>query len=125
NAARQAEMAESESKYRSLANSSPQIVFAATASMGITFANNQWLEYSGQTLEQALHLGFMEMVHPADRSKCILPGFNAERIKSRPQEKLYGSWFSPRKPSAADDGTLNDNAAKGTKVAKVSSEVPF
>ncbi|KAL7268148.1 hypothetical protein RUND412_009241 [Rhizina undulata] len=73
-AARQAEMAESESKYRSLANSSPQIVFAATANDGITFANTQWLEYSGQTLEQAIRLGFMENVHPADRYKCALPG---------------------------------------------------
>src|SRR5207302_2964066 len=37
-AARQSEMAESESKYRSLANSSPQIVFAATSNDGITYA---------------------------------------------------------------------------------------
>jgi len=74
NAARQAEMAESEHKYRSLANSSPQIVFAATANDGITFANTQWLGYSGQTLEEALKLGFMGYVHPSDRHKCCLPG---------------------------------------------------
>jgi len=74
NAARQAEMAESEHKYRSLANSSPQIVFAATANDGITFANTQWLGYSGQTLEEALRLGFIEYVHPNDRHKCCLPG---------------------------------------------------
>lgn len=74
NAARQAKTAESEHKYRSLANSSPQIVFAATANAGITFANTQWLQYSGQTLEQAEKLGFMEHVHPADRNKCCLPG---------------------------------------------------
>ena len=73
-AARQSEMAESESKYRSLANSSPQIVFAATANDGITYANTQWQGYSGQTLAQALRLGFMEHVHPADRHKCALPG---------------------------------------------------
>lgn len=73
-AARQAEMAESESKYRSLANSSPQIVFAATAVDGISYANTQWLGYSGQTLAQALRLGFMEHVHPNDRYKCALPG---------------------------------------------------
>lgn len=75
-AARQAEMAESESKYRSLANSSPQIVFAATAVDGISYANTQWLRYSGQTLNQALRLGFMEHVHPNDRYKCALPGLN-------------------------------------------------
>lgn len=76
NAAIQAEVAESESKYRSLANSSPQIVFAATAEQGITFANDQWLAYSGQTLEEALHLGFMDFVHPLERNKCGLPILN-------------------------------------------------
>lgn len=74
NATRQAEKAQSESKYRSLANSSPQIVFAATANQGITFANTQWTGYSGQEQEQSLKLGFMEYVHPADRHKCCLPG---------------------------------------------------
>lgn len=74
NAARQAEMAESESKYKSLANSSPQIVFAATANDGITFANTQWMSYSGQTFKQALQLGFMDYVHQSDRHKCCLPG---------------------------------------------------
>lgn len=73
-AARQAQMAESETKYRSLANSSPQIVFAATAVDGISYANTQWLRYSGQTLNQSLRLGFMEHVHPNDRYKCALPG---------------------------------------------------
>lgn len=81
NAARQQEMAESEHKYRSLANSSPQIVFACTANEGITFANRQWEAYSGQTLEQTLNLGFMEFVHPQDRKKCSLPGLSSFRGK--------------------------------------------
>ncbi|KAF8423236.1 hypothetical protein EV426DRAFT_668639 [Tirmania nivea] len=82
NAARQQEMAESEHKYRSLANSSPQIVFACTANEGITFANTQWEAYSGQTLEQTLKLGFMEFVHPQDRKKCSLPGLSFRRKQS-------------------------------------------
>ncbi|KAI9674125.1 MAG: hypothetical protein M1817_001943 [Caeruleum heppii] len=73
NAARQKETAASEAKYRSLANSSPQIVFAATDTDGITFANTQWLAYSGQKFEDALGLGFMEQVHPEDLPKCKLP----------------------------------------------------
>ncbi|EPS35453.1 hypothetical protein H072_11136 [Dactylellina haptotyla CBS 200.50] len=100
NAARQAEMAESEAKYRSLANSSPQIVFAATLNAGITFANNQWLEYSGQTLDQALQLGFMEFVHPQDRYKCALPGFRMNKMSaggsgdtSEKEKTGGGAWF--------------------------------
>lgn len=106
NAARQAEMAESEMKYRSLANSSPQIVFAATAAMGITFANNQWLEYSGQTAEEALQLGFMEAVHPDDRQKCSLPGFSAQHLKTHSKDNDQSAWFGP-----ATNKPLNSVAA--------------
>jgi PAS domain S-box-containing protein len=76
NAARQAETAASEAKYRALANSSPQIVFAATRTRGVTFCNSQWLNYSGQTEAQARTLGFMDLVHPDDLAKCRLPVFN-------------------------------------------------
>ncbi|KAK6331503.1 hypothetical protein TWF730_004585 [Orbilia blumenaviensis] len=113
NAARQAEMAESEAKYRSLANSSPQIVFAATLSAGITFANNQWLEYSGQTLDQALQLGFMEFVHPADRFKCALPGFRMEQMTAK--EKALGAWF---KAVSGEAGNGNNNGGGDAETAE-------
>ncbi|KAI9884560.1 MAG: hypothetical protein M1823_003655 [Watsoniomyces obsoletus] len=77
-AARQRETAASESKYRALANSSPQIVFAATDSRGVTFANTQWMHYSGQRGQEALGLGFTEHVHPDDLVKCKLPGFTLD-----------------------------------------------
>jgi len=77
-------MDESESKYRSLAKSSAQIVFAATANEGITYANTQWRGYSGQTLAQALQLGFMEHVHPADKHKCGLPGLGETLVNCAP-----------------------------------------
>lgn len=78
NAARQQETAASEAKYRALANSSPQIVFAVTRSRGIVFCNSQWLTYSGQTEEQASGMGFMDYIHPDDLSKCRLPGLTAD-----------------------------------------------
>ncbi|KAK6503675.1 hypothetical protein TWF481_008678 [Arthrobotrys musiformis] len=113
NAARQAEMAESEAKYRSLANSSPQIVFAATLSAGITFANNQWLEFSGQTLDQALQLGFMEFVHPADRFKCALPGFRKEQMTAK--EKALGAWFKAVSDAGRDKGVEVIGGKKNTE----------
>jgi len=73
NAARQQETAASETKYRTLANSSPQIVFAVNRTKGIIFCNTQWFNYSGQTEAQALGLGFMEYVHVDDLGKCRLP----------------------------------------------------
>ncbi len=77
-AAREQETAASEAKYRSLANSSPSIVFSATDTEGITFANTQWLAFSGQKFEDALGLGFMDHVHPDDLIKCKLPEFGDE-----------------------------------------------
>jgi PAS domain S-box-containing protein len=77
-AARQQETAASEAKYRSLANSSPQIVFAVNRVKGIIFCNTQWTTYSGQTEAQALGIGFMEYVHPDDLAKCRLPSLNKD-----------------------------------------------
>lgn len=77
-AARQQETAASEAKYRSLANSSPQIVFAVNRVKGIIFCNTQWTTYSGQTEAQGLGIGFMESVHPDDLAKCRLPSLNKD-----------------------------------------------
>ena len=111
NAARQQEMAESEHKYRSLANSSPQIVFACTADDGITFANTQWETYSGQTLEQTLRLGFMEFVHPHDRKKCSLPGLSGAKgrqtVKSPGQE-------APTSPDVQSPGARSRERGRQT-----------
>ena len=78
NAAKQAETAASEKRYRALANSSPQIVFEIHRRIGVTFCNSQWLIYSGQTEEEAKALGFLELVHPKDVDKCKLPIFNPD-----------------------------------------------
>ena len=75
NAAREKEKSASESKYRSLANSNPHIIFAASVPQGMTFANTQWLSYSGQDFDDALGFGFLNHVHPDDILKCHFPAF--------------------------------------------------
>jgi PAS domain S-box-containing protein len=72
-AARQEEIEASEAKHRLLANLIPQIIFTATEDEGITFANEQWLSYTGQSFEDSLGLGFMDFVHPEDLAKCQIP----------------------------------------------------
>jgi nitrogen-specific signal transduction histidine kinase len=72
-AARQEEIEASEAKHRLLANLIPQIIFAATEDEGVTFANEQWLSYTGQKFDDALGLGFMDYVHPEDLAKCRIP----------------------------------------------------
>ena len=77
-AAREKEKAASEAKYRSLANSNPLIIFAASVPNGMTFANTQWLSYSGQSLEDTLGFGFLQHVHPEDLVKCRFPAFGPQ-----------------------------------------------
>lgn len=72
-AARQEEIEVSEAKHRLLANLIPQIIFTATEDEGITFANEQWLSYTGQSFTDSLSLGFMDFVHPDDLAKCRIP----------------------------------------------------
>ncbi|KAK9371216.1 hypothetical protein V1509DRAFT_636895 [Lipomyces kononenkoae] len=75
---KQSEKLASERKYRTLAESSPLIVFTATERGGLTYANNQWLQYSGQAIEEVKRFGFLANVHPDDREKCALPNASKE-----------------------------------------------
>ncbi|KAH0558497.1 hypothetical protein GP486_004847 [Trichoglossum hirsutum] len=111
--ARQKETAASEAKYRALANSSPQIVFAATEGEGITFVNTQWLTYSGQRFRDALSLGFMEHVHPDDLSKCKLPFLH---------ELLAGQAFTPMNTDGDQVPTPGSCLALSTTEAKTTTE---
>lgn len=97
NAARQQETAASEARYRALANSSPQIVFAVTRSRGVVFCNSQWLAYSGQSESEALGLGFMSFIHPEDLKKCKLPDFDHDGHSATNVPTTY--------PSPPTDGT--------------------
>jgi signal transduction histidine kinase len=72
-AARQEEIEASEAKHRLLANLIPQIIFTATEEDGITFANEQWLSYAGQSFGDSLGLGFLDYVHPEDLARCRIP----------------------------------------------------
>lgn len=72
-AARQEEIEASEAKHRLLANLIPQIIYTATEEDGITFANEQWLSYSGQSFDDCLGLGFLDYVHPEDLARCRIP----------------------------------------------------
>ncbi|TQS36784.1 hypothetical protein Golomagni_02757, partial [Golovinomyces magnicellulatus] len=69
-AARQEEIEASEAKHRRLANLIPQIIFSATEEDGITFANHQWLSFTGQPFQDSIGLGFLDFVHPEDLAKC-------------------------------------------------------
>ncbi|KAM7208643.1 hypothetical protein V8F20_001066 [Naviculisporaceae sp. PSN 640] len=116
-AARQEEIEASEAKHRLLANLIPQIIFTATEDEGITFANEQWLSYTGQTFEDVLGLGFMDFVHPEDIAKCQIPTSSQpgtppladqkghDRAASVGRLSAGGSLAAPMRPAASEAGS--------------------
>ncbi|KIH95226.1 hypothetical protein SPBR_03883 [Sporothrix brasiliensis 5110] len=100
-AARQEEIEASETKHRILANLIPQIIFTANEEEGVTFANEQWLSYTGQSFQDLLGLGFLDNVHPDDLAKCSflpVPAHLQERRK-----RLLQSVSSPLSARGANN----------------------
>ncbi|KAA5539820.1 CHASE domain-containing protein [Adhaeribacter rhizoryzae] len=68
---RQAQLAilESEVRFRNMADSAPVMVWLNNEKALATYLNKQWLEFTGQTTEEALNLGWIKAVHPDDVAK--------------------------------------------------------
>jgi len=113
-AARQEEIEASEAKHRQLANLIPQIIFSATEDDGVTFANQQWLSYTGQEFDDSLALGFMDYVHPEDLAKCHIP------INRAPTPIIPGS----RKPSEPSRNPSQSSSGGKTSIKSAVSSAP-
>ena len=57
---------ESEARYRTLADTMPQVVFIATASGFVEYVNKPGLEYMGLQLDEAIGFGWLGAIHPED-----------------------------------------------------------
>ncbi|MDO9016134.1 MAG: PAS domain S-box protein [Deltaproteobacteria bacterium] len=60
----------SEADFRSLAESMPQIVWATRADGWNVYFNQQWVDYTGLTLEESYGHGWNAPFHPADRQRA-------------------------------------------------------
>jgi PAS domain S-box-containing protein len=61
----------SEERFRSMANTTPAIIWAAAPDGTITFHNQRWLEYTGITAEQNARDWPAHVLHPDDRERCV------------------------------------------------------
>jgi PAS domain S-box-containing protein len=57
----------SESNLRGVANIVPDLLWHSEPDGSTTWYNERWMEYTGQTLEQAIGWGWMDAIHPNDR----------------------------------------------------------
>ncbi|MDZ8050188.1 MAG: PAS domain S-box protein [Aulosira sp. ZfuVER01] len=59
---------QSQERYRSLAESLPQLVCMSDADGITNYCNQSWIDYTGRTLEEALAYGWRQVLHPDDLS---------------------------------------------------------
>jgi PAS domain S-box-containing protein len=65
----EAAQAESEERFRNLADSVPALIRMADAAGECIYVNQPWLVYTGRTMMEAFGRGFADAIHPEDRAR--------------------------------------------------------
>ncbi len=66
-----AQLQESESRFRSLADSLPALIWVCDAEQLCTYVNQTWQTFTGRSLEQETNWGWLDTIHPDDRSRFL------------------------------------------------------
>ncbi|HEV2602403.1 MAG TPA: PAS domain-containing protein [Microvirga sp.] len=69
-ARRESELAESERRFRTIADAMPQIVWSALPNGYHDYFNRRWYEFTGATAEECEGTGWNPTLHPDDREKA-------------------------------------------------------
>ena len=67
----EAELRESEERFRLMANTAPVMIWASGVDKLCTFFNRPWLDFTGRSLEAELGNGWAEGVHSEDLRRCL------------------------------------------------------
>ncbi len=63
------ELRQSESRFRAVVDLVPDVIWQNDPSGAADWFNRRWLDYTGQTLEQARAYGWFDVIHPDDRER--------------------------------------------------------
>ena len=66
----EAALAESEARFRNMADHSPAIMWITNPDGGYTYLNTRWLDLTGQSEADIKDHGWLDAIHPADRPPC-------------------------------------------------------
>ena len=72
-------VAESEQRFRMLAEASPVGIFLSDGHDNVLFVNPRWCELAGITQEEALSMGWQKAIHPDDLDRVIAESAAANR----------------------------------------------
>ena len=62
---------ESESRFRTMADNAPVMIWVAGPDGRTSYYNKGWLDFTGRTLEEELDNGWGKNIHPDDYERCI------------------------------------------------------
>ncbi|HMV56184.1 MAG TPA: PAS domain S-box protein [Nitrospira sp.] len=62
---------ESETRFRSVANTAPVMIWMSDMTKRCIWFNKAWLEFTGRTMDDELGEGWMELVHAEDLAQCL------------------------------------------------------
>jgi PAS domain S-box-containing protein len=104
----------SEKEFRSLAESMPQIVWTTRADGWNTYFNQQWVDYTGLTLEESYGHGWNKPFHPDDQQRALDAWQNAVNnnaeysIESRLRchDGTYHWWLVRGVPQMDENGKI-------------------
>ncbi|MDX2082064.1 MAG: PAS domain-containing protein [Terrimicrobiaceae bacterium] len=66
----QLELRDREERFRTMANATPVLIWMADLSQGCTYFNQRWLRFTGRPQQLEIGRGWLDGVHPDDRSFC-------------------------------------------------------
>ncbi|MCX5691590.1 MAG: ATP-binding protein, partial [Planctomycetota bacterium] len=110
----EAKVAESEGRFRALADSAPMMVWTATQEAGCDYVSRSWTDFTGRAASEELGEGWMDRVHQQDLQRCrdshrrALAGREPFEFEYRlcRHEGCYRSILSRGVPRTSADGTF-------------------
>ena len=83
-------LGESEARFRNMADNAPVMIWVTNAAGECTYLSRQWYTFTGQTSSQSLGYGWLDAVHPDDRTRAgeTFVGANARREAFRADYRI-------------------------------------
>jgi PAS domain S-box-containing protein len=117
---------ESEERYRALVTASADVVWHTSADGNAHFVSPSWQQLTGQTHEQMKGFGWLDAVHPDDRSRTVAVWREAlasvrayeQEFRVRRRDGRYRYCLTRGVPILEDDGSVREWVGANTDITE-------